>query len=63
MCLYIVCNDGDIKLYGGPSDNEGTVVICKDSFWGLIGQTTWDDRDAKVTCRQLGYAADGMNVY
>ena len=57
--MLLVCEDGEIKLVNGPTDNEGTVVICYNGFWGTIGQTTWDDRDAQVVCRQLGYSADG----
>ncbi len=61
--MFVVdCQDGEIKLYGGATDNEGTIIVCKDNFWGLIGQTTWDDRDAKVICRDLDYPTDGKSI-
>jgi deleted-in-malignant-brain-tumors protein 1 len=54
-----VCTDGDIKLVGGSTPNEGTVVVCKNKVWGLIAQTGWDVNDAKVVCNQLGYPTTG----
>merc|ERR1712172_455531 len=45
----------NITLVGGGSDKEGNVLlngkpICDDK---------WDDRDAKVVCRMLGFSSDG----
>ena len=36
------CNDGDIQLSGGESDNEGTVEVCYDNIWGLISEERLD---------------------
>ena len=43
---------------GGTKDSEGTVEICYFNYWGLITDTNWDDKDAQVVCRQLGYPAE-----
>ena len=59
----IDCKDGDIKLVGGTKDSEGTVEICYFNYWGLITDTNWDDQDAKVVCRQLGYPNPGKIYY
>ena len=56
---YIGCNDGDIMLVGGDSNAVGTVEVCYRNTWGLISDQNWDDDDAKVVCRQLGYNAEG----
>ena len=40
---------------GGNNEGEGTVEICSDNIWGLISDAGWNDIDAKVVCRQLGY--------
>ena len=40
---------------GGDNEGEGTVEICSDNIWGLISDAGWNDSDAKVVCRQLGY--------
>ena len=47
-----------MRLVGGDYTNEGTVEVCYDNLWGLVGDTGWNDGDAKVVCNQLG-RADG----
>lgn len=42
-------------LTGGTLPSEGTVLICKNNVWGLVGQISWDSNDANVLCRQLQY--------
>lgn len=49
------CDDGDIRLNGGISQSEGIVEICFGRVWGTICDNGWDDSDAGVACRQLGY--------
>ncbi|XP_021363945.1 soluble scavenger receptor cysteine-rich domain-containing protein SSC5D-like [Mizuhopecten yessoensis] len=46
--------DGDIKLVGGRSSSEGTVLVYHMYRWGAICDFSWDLRDANVACRQLG---------
>ena len=50
------CNDGEIRLNGGQSQAEGIVEICFGGVWGTICDDGWDDSDARVACRQLGYS-------
>ena len=45
-----------MRLVGGDYTNEGTVEVCYDNLWGLVGDTGWNDGDAKVVCSQLGHA-------
>lgn len=55
-----------IRLVGGAAPNEGLVQVSYKSTWGLVAgisnyygsgnQYAWDDLDAAVACRQLGYA-------
>ncbi len=28
--------------------------VCKDGVWGSITSSGWENRDARVACRQLG---------
>lgn len=37
--------------------------ICYQNTWGLISDQDWDNNDAKVVCRQLGYNTEGICVY
>ena len=38
---------------------EGRVEICRNNSFGTICDDRWNDLDAQVACRQLGFASDG----
>ena len=48
-------SDLDIRLVDGPSDAEGRVEIHYHDTWGTICDYSFDDRDAVVLCRMLGF--------
>ena len=56
-----MCREGDIRLVDGPNGTalEGTVEICFDNQWGTICADNWDNLDASVVCRQLGFSLEG----
>ena len=57
---YVNCTDGDIRLVGGTSGNEGNVQICHNNAWGSVCDDSWDTSDANVVCRQLGLQPYGI---
>ena len=54
-----VCPPGDIRLVGGSVADEGRVELCLNNAWGTICDDGFDERDANVICRQLGYPDQG----
>ena len=64
VCKFITssrsqCTDGDVTLVGGNGPHEGRVQVCTDGVWGTVCDDHWNDYDAVVVCRQLGYATEG----
>ena len=56
------CTSGDTRLVNGGIGNEGRIEICFDGFWGTICDNGWDNVDAAVACRVLGFDSQGMKL-
>ena len=52
------CADGDIRLVNNPigRNSSGRVEICRNEQWGTVCDDAWDNTDASVACRQLGFS-------
>ena len=67
FCINLVpCTDGDVRLVNGYSnvhENYGRVEVCIDSTWGTVCNNNWDNNEASVVCRRLGYVPHGMTYF
>ena len=69
--LTASCTDRSVRIAGGDSLTYGRVEVCISSLWGTVcSDSFWDNTDAGVVCRQLGFYQHGkflitttMNVF
>ena len=50
---------GVIHLFNGSSISNGEVEYCLGSTWTPVCGDDWDESEAAVACRQLGFAGEG----
>ena len=61
---YSNCSDGDVRLIGGKTEYEGTLLLCINNAWGTVCQTNgWNDVEAQIACNNLGYKSQGATHY
>ena len=58
---YSNCTDGQVRLFGGSTDYEGTVEVCLNHAWGTIAYYI-SGYTAQVICNALGYKTPGLIV-
>ena len=54
--MYIYCVGLPIRLVNGSNEKEGRIETYWNNQWCTVCDDLWDDNDATVICRQLGYS-------
>jgi deleted-in-malignant-brain-tumors protein 1 len=60
-CKEPACGDGDLRLVGGNTKEEGRLEVCFGNRWGTINGERWTHTDTEVACKQLGYSTSDVS--
>ena len=58
----VVCHDGDLRLVGGTTPDQGRLEVCMGEVWGTVCDDSFGVVDANVVCRQLNYSSFSKQI-
>ena len=54
--------EGQVRLVGGSTSNEGRVEICIQGVWGSICRNSWGTAESAIVCEQLGFQSESKSI-
>ena len=55
-CLFIFLSTaGTLELVNGTQPNSGRIELVRNGLRGTVCDDAWDDKDAKVVCKMMGF--------
>ena len=55
-CMGIlIFTEGEFRLTGGPSANEGRLEVYHEGQWGTVCKHHFNNHAARVVCSEMGY--------
>ncbi|MDE0394871.1 MAG: hypothetical protein OYK82_08855 [Gammaproteobacteria bacterium] len=57
------CAPDDLQLIGGSHKRQGSLLICHNNEWRHVCDDLWENVDARVACRQLGYSGGTATIH
>ncbi|ORU90487.1 MAG: hypothetical protein A6F71_05845 [Cycloclasticus sp. symbiont of Poecilosclerida sp. M] len=60
--FYMGLADYDATYYDKDDLRVGRVEVCYDGRYGAVCEDEWEDKEASVVCRQLGFSRYGIGA-
>ena len=61
--FFKACTNGNVRLVGGSTGKEGLIEICANGTYGTVCDDFFDELEAMVVCRQLGFSDQGTQGF
>ena len=61
MIAELCYTEGELRLVRGANQTDGFLEACHDGIWMAVCDDDWDEDDAEVACRQLGFVSEGRD--
>lgn len=58
--IGVICHN-EVRIVDSYYKQFGRVEVCINDTWGTVCDSFWNDSDASVICRQVGFSSRGNN--